>query len=116
MNNVFAKLLLDDNQISTAVKGFEEAISISFKTNPVNHLTQGEIERRFAICADIFQNLRGDLKWSVAKCADALPTYLKCELDGVPYSPEKIGDSWTREGIEAVHDVAKDPDEKYLIK
>lgn len=115
MDNVFAKLLLNKKQIAEVVNGFNEAIEISFRTNPVNHLTQAEIQRRFAICADIFQNLRGDLKWSIPKCVDVLPTYLKCELDGVPYNPSNVRDTWTKDGIENAHDVARDPDEKYLI-
>lgn len=101
--------LCHSDDLGKVTGAFEESIALSFITNPMKNPTQAEIRRRFNLCDKIFSTLRGDLKWSVPKIVDVLPTYLKCELDGVPYSPEDVGASWSPEAVEALHDVPRLP-------
>jgi hypothetical protein len=117
---VWKSLLLEadktQEEVGAVVKGFEEAIMISFRTNPVRHITQDEVKRRFNICCKVFENLRGDLRWTISKCVDYIPAYLKCELDGVPYKPEEVGRRWNPDNAEMGLDLPEDPDDKYVIK
>ncbi len=52
-----------------------------------SRITASETKRRTNICIELVKTLRGDLKWSVPRITDYLPTYLRCELDGIAYSP-----------------------------
>lgn len=79
--------LIESKQIGPVVRGFETAIQHSFEQDH-GPQTQAEVKRRFDICARIFRNLRGDLRWSVPKILDFLPRYLRCELDGQPWTPD----------------------------
>lgn len=53
------------------------------------HLKLSEVKRRYAICARIFCDLVSDAKWGVQRALHYLPTYLRCELDGIPWEPDK---------------------------
>lgn len=106
MAGQYARLVHSDD-LGKIVLGFEEAIAISFMTNPVRNVTQNEVRRRFQICDKVFSNLRGDLHWSVPKILSVLSTYLKCELDGVPYTPEDITTAWSPDAVENSHDVPR---------
>lgn len=97
--------LIHSDDLGKVTRAFEDAIALSFITNPMKNPTQHEIKRRFNLCDKIFGTLRGDLKWSVPKIVDVLPTYLKCELDGVPYNPEDVGASWSAEAVDQSLDV-----------
>jgi hypothetical protein len=101
--------LCSSEDLGKVTKAFEEAIALSFTTNPMREPTATEVRRRFGLCDKIFTVLRADLKWSLPKIIDALPTYLKCELDGVPYDPEQIGSSWSPAAVDAAHDVPRTP-------
>lgn len=61
--------------------------------------TRSEIRRRTNMCWDLVLKLRGDLKWSVEKILDHLTAYLRCELDGIPYNPEKNNGLWKPDSI-----------------
>lgn len=106
--------LCHTDDLGKVTAAFEEAIMVSFITNPMKNPTQSEIRRRFNLCDEIFSVLRGDLKWSVPKIADVLPTYLKCELDGVPYNPEVVGAAWSPDAVERLHDVPRLPQLTFL--
>lgn len=102
--------LVDSGDIGKVTRMFEDAIALSFVTNPMRQLTRHEVKRRFTICDRIFSTLRGDLKWSVPRIGDFLGTYLKCELDGVSYDPTTVRGSWSPDAVARVHDVPQDPD------
>jgi hypothetical protein len=80
--------LIEQRQVSAVTLGIVSAIEQSFAADGARQ-TQAEIKRRFEICAKIFENLRGDMKWAVQRCLDHLPRYLRCELDGQPYDPKQ---------------------------
>lgn len=100
---VFLNLVRDD-QLPKVVKGIEVAISKSFaeeqrRLSPliigrVQRISQDEVKRRTRMCLDIFKVLRGDLRWSVDRIADALPRFLQNELDGVDWKPD-VRACWT---------------------
>ena len=103
--------LCHTDDLGKVTQTFEEAIALSFVTNamPSGNVTQNEVRRRFNLCDKIFTTLRGDLKWSIPKISSVLATYLKCELDGVPYNPESVGASWSPDAVEQAHDVPRLP-------
>ena len=101
--------LTHSDDLGKVTRGFEDAIALSFITNPMKNPTQHEIKRRFKLCDKVFTLLRGDLHWSIPKILDVLPTYLKCELDGVPYNPEDVGASWSAAAVEQSVDVPRLP-------
>lgn len=106
----YAQLCSTDD-IGKVTRAFEQAITLSFVTNPMpsKSIPQAEIKRRFTMCDDLFGMLRGDLHWSIPKIADVLPTYLKCRLDGVPFDPARIGSSWSPSAVDKIHDVPRAP-------
>ena len=85
---VFAGLLSDSTQLAKVMLGFETCIQASFAIDGAK-ITDAEIKRRFNICAQIFKQLRGDLSWGVTRILDKLPEYLRAELDGVQWEPDK---------------------------
>lgn len=84
----FAKLIHDPKDLSKVTLAFERIIRASLESHPVRHLTDREITRRFEMCAKIFESLRSDLKWSIDRILDKLPSYLGCELDGSDWKPD----------------------------
>lgn len=86
--------LVEDDAIGQVVLGFEGAIAKSFaddaeRDGRVVCMTAAEVKRRFKICAKIFGQLRGDLKWGITRIVDHLPRYLRAELDGQTWEPDK---------------------------
>jgi|SRR6185436_18129171 len=98
----FAGLVLD-GQIPRVVRGIEEAVAKSFTEDAKRRAVivvgaapkQSEVKRRAEICLRIFRELRGDLKWGVERIADSLPHFLRCELDGIAWSPTVTRASWS---------------------
>lgn len=88
MAGEFAKLLEGNEDIPKIVRGFHRAIEGSFRSERTSVQTDTEVRRRFDICARIYRQLRGDLKWSVSRIMDHLPKYLRCELDGEAWKPD----------------------------
>jgi hypothetical protein len=82
----FADLLAQD-QIGHVVLGIENAVAQSFLQDRARP-TGDEIRRRFGLCARLVKQLRGDLGWAIPRVIDHLPGYLRCELDGTPWTPE----------------------------
>lgn len=103
---VFASLL-EANQIPKVLRGIESAVVHSFladKTPGRIILVTGatdqgpkmeEVKRRGEICLRIFRELRGDLKWTVDRILDALPRFLRSELEGTPWEPEARRSTWS---------------------
>lgn len=79
--------LVSEKQVARATVAIERAVIASFEADH-GRMTRDEIRRRFAICERIIRQLRGDLGWALARVLDHLPRYLRCELDGVPWTPE----------------------------
>lgn len=86
MAGTWAKLVAE-NDVGRVTNAFVEVIADSFAADK-SRQTGAEIKRRFDLCSKIFENLRGDLKWTVSRALDHLPRYLRCELDGEPYDPK----------------------------
>jgi hypothetical protein len=79
---------LAHDQFARAMLGIEHAIERSFQSDGAR-MTQAEVRRRFDICERVFRQLRGDLGWGLQRVLDHLPGYLRCELDGAPWEPDR---------------------------
>ena len=79
--------LIEPKEIGRITLGFTVAIEQSFLDDQAR-MTQAEVKRRFEICVKIFRELRGDLHWGVQRILSKLPEYLRCELDGHPWTPD----------------------------
>jgi hypothetical protein len=80
--------LVDRGQLERAVLGIERAVRRSFETGGTR-MTANEVRRRFRICERLFRQLRGDLGWGLVRVLDHLPHYLRCELDGQAWEPDR---------------------------
>jgi len=80
--------LIETEQLGQVVLGIEHAVTRSFEADGARR-TDAEIRRRFAICERLFRGLRGDLGWGVVRVIDHLPHYLRCELDGQTWEPDR---------------------------
>lgn len=83
--------LLDDPALLQRVTAsFVDAVAKSFEEDQTirSVYSYAETKRRFEICARVFCHLRGDLKWSIERALDMMPYYMRCELEGIAYSPE----------------------------
>lgn len=56
--------------------------------------TQSEVKRRFNILIELLRALRAE-GWAYPRICDALPTALRCKLDGVIWDPRLHRNSWT---------------------
>jgi hypothetical protein len=80
--------LIEVGQVERVTIAFEETIALSFLADKAR-MTQAEIKRRFNICVDIFKKLRGDLHWGIDRTLHFLPSYLRDELEGVAWTPDR---------------------------
>ena len=80
--------LIERNQVVRVAKTIERAVEKSFAQDGAC-MTGAEIRRRFVMCERIFRHLRGDLSWGLVRALDRLPYYLRCELDGQRWEPDK---------------------------
>ena len=78
----------DHGQLERAVLGIERAVARSFEADHAR-MTAAEVRRRFGICEQLFRQLRGDLHWGLHRVLDHLPHYLRCELDGQAWEPDR---------------------------
>lgn len=96
---------MTEDKIGKVVIGIEAAVAQTFLQDSAPgriilvhggaRITAGEIKRRTEMCLAIFKVLRGDLKWTVERILDFLPTYLRKQLDGAPWEPEARRATWT---------------------
>lgn len=87
MAGEFVKLI-DSKQVGAVTLAFTKTIEASFITHPMRVMTQSEVKRRFNICASIFCELRGNLKWGVQRAVDRVPEYLGKVLNGESWKPD----------------------------
>jgi hypothetical protein len=87
MNRTFLDLISED-QLATVTVAIESTVAKSFDAD-YSRVTRDEIRHRFAICERIIRELRGDLKWTLTRVLDAMPRYLRCELDGSHWTPDE---------------------------
>jgi hypothetical protein len=80
--------IADPEQVQRAALGIERAVAGSFEADCA-HMTAAEVRRRFGICERLFRQLRGDLRWGLHRVLDHLPHYLRCELDGQAWEPDR---------------------------
>ena len=80
--------LVEQGQVERAVLGLERVVTQSFEADGAR-MTAVEVRRRFGICERLFRQLRGDLGWGLARVLDHLPHYLRCELDGQAWEPDR---------------------------
>jgi hypothetical protein len=80
--------LAQGEHLDRVVLGIEAAVSRSFEADGAR-MTGAEVRRRFGICERLVRQLRSDLGWGLHRVLDRLPYYLRCELDGQPWEPDK---------------------------
>lgn len=80
--------LLDNQQLGQVMARFEEVVMRSLEADGAR-FTAAEVRRRFQICERLFRVLRGDLGWGLQRVLDHLPHYLRCELDGQAWEPDR---------------------------
>ena len=80
--------LVEKDQVARVMLAIESAVSRSFEADRAR-MTGDEIRRRFGICERLVRQLRGDLGWGLHRVLDRLPHYLRCNLDGHPWEPDK---------------------------
>lgn len=87
--------LVSEERVGTVTLFFQHCIEQSFQTDRprMQHITEAEVKRRFEIVARIFEQLRGDLHWSLEKIFELMPQYVRDELSGVPWTPSS-SDFW----------------------
>jgi len=87
MDRSFLELVAAD-QLPMVAHAIEAAVATSFEVDR-SQPTGDEIRRRFAICERLIRHLRADLGWGLQRVLDHLPHYLRCELDGQSWEPDK---------------------------
>jgi len=80
--------LVSEEHVARVTLAIECAIADSLQTDG-GRPTAAEVRRRFAICERVVRQLRGDLRWGLQRVLDHLPRYLRCELDGVAWTPDE---------------------------
>ena len=80
--------LVEQGRLDHAVFAIEHTVTRSFELDG-SRITAAEVRRRFEICERLFRQLRGDLGWGLQRVLDHLPHYLRCELDGQPWEPDR---------------------------
>lgn len=99
---VFANLIAE-GEVGRVTLVFNDVIIQSF-VDDKSRVTGDEVKRRFDMLCEIFKQLRGDLKWSLPRCFDYLPKYLRCKIDRAPYDPTTESLLWTPDGAKIVGD------------
>jgi hypothetical protein len=80
--------LIESEQLEQALLGIEHAVTRSFEADGTR-VTGAEVRHRFAICERLVRQLRGDLRWGLVRVIDHLPHYLRYELDGQAWEPDR---------------------------
>ena len=60
-----------------------------------SRVTQAEVTRRFRILETAMRELRAEHGWAFARILDAMPTILRCKLDGATWDPTEQRSMWT---------------------
>lgn len=82
--------LVEKNMVGVVTLRMTEVVEASFEAHPMRggSIPRSEVKRRFDLCANIFEKLRGDLKWGLERVWGHLPAYLGDELNGVQWLPD----------------------------
>lgn len=80
--------LVEQGRLDHTVLAIEHIVTRSLEIDG-SRITAAEVRRRFEICERLFRHLRGDLAWGLQRVLDHLPHYLRCELDGQPWEPDR---------------------------
>ena len=80
--------LVAQGQLDHAVLAIEHIVTRSLEVDG-SRITAVEVRRRFQICERLFRQLHGDLRWGLQRVLDHLPHYLRCELDGHAWEPDR---------------------------
>ncbi len=78
----------DEKNLGRMVMEIEKMVAASFVTHPMRSMTHREVKRRFGMCVEIFEHLRGSLKWGLEKSVDKMPEYFGAALDGADWKPD----------------------------
>jgi hypothetical protein len=89
------KKLVENDQVPRVLELFNKTIETSLETHPMRQLTTSAVKERFDKCAEIFEILRGDLKWSLMKIDEHLPGYFQQKMNGEDWQPSARS-SWVR--------------------
>ena len=84
----FLDLVGDKRNLGLVTLAIESAIAASFALDG-GTMTDAEVKRRFNMCQNIFKVLRGDMQWGIERIIDHLPQYLRAELSGASWEPDK---------------------------
>jgi hypothetical protein len=97
MTHVYKEFCEVPRQLVEVLEGMTEVVGGSFLVDG-STMTRAEVKRRSDICAKWIMTLRRDLGWSITRILDDLSKALRCELDGIPYTPSREGHStWTQD-------------------
>lgn len=76
------------------VQRIQSIIAASFQQDR-SRITRSEVTRRFHIIEHLVRELRADHDWAFDRILDAMPTALRCQLDGMPWQPDLRRNTWT---------------------
>jgi len=82
--------MLDLDSRKRATEAIANAIDRSFLADG-SRQTHREITHRFNVCLGFVGIMRNDLGWSWSRIHDALPSALRCKLEGADWTPPKRG-------------------------
>ncbi len=88
MGTPLTDLLHDPGTLARVTASLEAAVSRSFVTHAMRHMTRAEVKRRFDICLRWFRTLRADHAWSNERAADTAGRALVVELNGGTFVPD----------------------------
>lgn len=89
LTHVFLEFREEPAQLNAVITAIAEVVQGSFFADGSTP-TRSEVQRRTGICAKWLLELRKDLGWAAQRALDELPKALRCELDGVPYTPTRM--------------------------
>lgn len=80
--------LTHDENVTKLGPAITKAVRESFDRDKCEK-TRSEVKRRFDLCYEIAKQLRYDLAWGISRITDHLSLYLRAELNGSSWEPDK---------------------------
>lgn len=94
LTHLYLEFREEPARLETTMHALVEVVGGSFLADGAT-MTKAEAKRRTEICARWLLELRKDLGWSLPRILDELPRALRCDLDGIVYTPSREGrHSW----------------------
>ncbi len=84
---VFLELTRDPKQLMYAMKRFHRSVSESFRKDGIFAPTSAMEKERVAIALKWFAIMRRDMKWSVERALDNIPSAIEAEKNGGTWDP-----------------------------